>query len=221
MRYSRDNAGFDRIATLDIETTHYKPAQGETVSVGVGVHDRDTPASEASYKLFHRDEYGEATLIERAFQQLSAFEPDALVSYKGRDFDLDFLTERLSILNASAVQPEQDSPEPHIDLFEDRKAEADRRGDKWPNLEECLDAYGWTPATTTWDGGEVTNVRFGEELGPAYLQALEAGDDDRRDKLTNVIEHYLVTDLEANLAVYYGDIGESFEPTYLGTEEAF
>lgn len=51
MRFERDDPGFDRIVTMDIETTHYDPQQGEVVSVGVGEHRVGEPASEASYHL--------------------------------------------------------------------------------------------------------------------------------------------------------------------------
>jgi len=36
-----------------------------------------------------------------------------------------------------------------------------------------------------------------------------------------VIDHYLTTDLEANLALYYGDIGATFEPARLGERKEF
>jgi len=71
MQYDRDDDGHDRLATLDIETTHYDPTEGETVSVGLAVHDRDMPASEISYELFHRDSADdEADTIERALARL-------------------------------------------------------------------------------------------------------------------------------------------------------
>ncbi|MDS0300917.1 hypothetical protein NDI76_19400 [Halogeometricum sp. S1BR25-6] len=67
----------------------------------------------------------------------------------------------------------------------------------------------------------MTGRRFGDELGPTYLEAVEARDDDRCATLVEVIEHYLVTDLEANLALYYGDIGEEFESVHLGSTVEF
>ncbi|MWG33124.1 ribonuclease H-like domain-containing protein [Halomarina oriensis] len=218
MRYSRDDAEFERVATIDIETTHYKPKVGETVSIGIGVHERGTPADEAEYTMVHRDGGGEAALIRTGLAHLNESGADALVSYNGQGFDLDFLYDRSMILEESVGGPEI---APHIDLFEDRKPEADRMGKKWPKLEECLEAYGWTPATTHWGGSELTNIRFGEELGPAYLTALSDTDDERYDQLTEVIEHYLLTDLEANIAVYHGDIGVPFEPVHVGTSATF
>ena len=74
---------------------------------------------------------------------------------------------------------------------------------------------------TEWNGRPVTNKRFGEELGPAYLEAVSTGDDEQATTLRTVIDHYLVTDCEANLAIYYADIGDTFEPQYLGTHRSF
>lgn len=221
MRYSRDDAGFNQVATLDIETTHYNPTQGEIVSVGLGVHERGTPADSATYELLHRDGDDEADLITRAFTHLDELDADGLVSYKGRTFDLDFLLKRLEIQGASAERPKLATPDTHVDLFEDRAAEADRQRNQYPSLEECLDSYNIDPAETVWGGSELTNTRFGEELGPTYLAALDDGDDDRCANLVDVIKHYLVTDLEANIALYYSDIGETFEPVHLGSKKTF
>lgn len=221
MRYSRDDIGAERVATIDIETTHYKPAQGETVSIGVGVHDRGTPADEATYEMIHRNGQSETALMRDAIGTLNEYDADVLVSYKGRGFDLQFLQGRAKLLDESFQSPALDTRETHVDLFADRKTRADQRGDKWPSLEECLGTYYGTKPTTNWGGTPLTNVRFGEELGPAYLLALSDGDNGRVDELTDVIEHYLVTDLEANIAIYYGDIGEEFEPCLINTEETF
>ncbi|WP_224333510.1 ribonuclease H-like domain-containing protein [Haloprofundus halobius] len=217
MEYSREDDGFERVATIDIETTHYDPEQGETVSIGIGVHDRESAGSEATYEMYHRDGETEGEMIKRAFRRLDEFGADGLVSYNGRGFDIDFLVERLSITGEDYHETSLHTEDTHIDLFEDRKTEASRRNQKWPSLEECVESYGWKPASTVWQGSEVTSKRFGRELGPAYLKAVDEGDDDRRATLTDVIEHYLVTDLEANFAVYYADIGEEFEPVHMGT----
>lgn len=221
MRFSRDDHGFDRVATLDIETTHYDPTEGETVSIGIGVHDRGTPAEEATYRMLHRNGNGEEELISQAEAFLNDSGADGLVSFKGRDFDLDFLNVRSYALGQGEISVNLSGEDTHVDLFEGRKEEAERRNDKWPNLEECIEAYDWTPAKTIWGNSLLTNTRFGEDLGPTYLEALDVGDDEQRQALLDVIEHYLVTDLEANFAVYYGDIGEEFEPQHLGTEKTF
>lgn len=63
-------------------------------------------------------------------------------------------------------------------------------------------------------------MRFGEELGPAYLGALQEGSQEI-DALESVVDHYLTTDLEANLCLYYADIGEVFEPLHVGFERTF
>ncbi|AEH39500.1 ribonuclease H-like domain-containing protein [Halopiger xanaduensis] len=219
MQYDRDDPGYDTLATFDIETTHYKPAEGETVSVGVAVHDRTT--DELTYEPFHRDGADdEAETIADALEFVEDCGADALVSYNGIDFDLDFLSDRLYRLGADNVVAAADL-DPHIDVFADRKAVCDRTGKKWPKLEECLASYGFDEPVTEWGGQPVTNTRFGEELGPAYLAALADGDRDRAETLREVIDHYLVTDLEANLAIYHGDAGLEFEPEYLGTRASF
>lgn len=221
MQYDRDDPGFDRVATLDIETTHWKAAEGETVSVGIGVHDRDAPADDITYETFHRaGSDDEAELIERALAYTDDCGAEALVSFNGQDFDLEFLSDRLYRLGADNVVDETDLLETHVDLFADRKAVCDRTGKKWPKLEECLVSYGFPEPETVWGGQPVTNTRFGEELGPTYLEAVANGDD-RADDLVDVIDHYLTTDLEANLAIYYADIGAAFEPARLGSAAEF
>ena len=67
----------------------------------------------------------------------------------------------------------------------------------------------------------MTNERFGEELGPALLAATREGGADRLDALRDVLAHYLITDLEANFAIYYADRGVSFAPAYLGHEGVY
>ena len=221
MRYERPDPGHERLATLDIETTGFDPADGEVVSVGVGVHDRGRPAGAATYETFHRSGAGEATLIGRALDALAACEADGLVSYNGRAFDLAFLRGRLERLGASLEPPAVATDgERHVDLFVDRKRRADREGEKWPSLEECLRAYDYPRPVTELDGEAITNGRFGEEVGPEYLATL-AEDSPRTATLEAAIDHYLRTDLEANLALYYADIGEAFEPELLGTARAF
>ena len=221
MQYTRPDPGFDRVATLDIETTHYKPTAGELVSIGIGVHDRGDDGSNATYETFHRDGQGEARLVERTFEQLSASDVDGLVTYNGRDFDLTFITGRLNALEHRLTLPDLlTSKDQHIDLFEDRKQAADRRNRKWPSLEGCLAAYELPEPKTVLNGDPVTNTRFGEELGPAYLDALRHTNSSV-DALTDVIDHYLITDLEANLAIYYADIGVEFPFRYLDRRGEF
>ncbi len=222
MRYQRTDGGHERIATIDIETTHYDPTEGETVSIGLGVHDRSTPMGEASYELFHREsEADEAEIITAAIERLDEFDADLLVSYKGSGFDLEFLSDRLSILGAEAVAPSIGTGSTHLDLFIDRRSKANRINKKWPGLEECLASYGLPEPETIWNGQPIDNVRFGEELGPFYLDTLAAQNDDLCDQTLEIIEHYLLTDLEANFAVYYSDIGAEFNPELIGARREF
>jgi hypothetical protein len=221
MRYARDDSGDDRIATFDIETTATDPADGELVSVGVGVHDCADPLTEATYETFHRAD-GEASLVDRAMTRLAAADADALVTYNGIGFDLPFVEGRLDRLGADVDLPAIASPPSHLDLFLDRKRRADEAGEKWPTLEACLESYGHAPPKTVWRGAPLTNGRFGEELGPAYLRTLGTETGARfRASLAEVVDHYLIGDLEATLALYYADLGETVEGAYLGTERRF
>ena len=222
MRYPRADPGHDRVATLDIETTAVDPEAGELVSIGVGVHDRADPLTAATYETFHRRGDDEAALVDRAMDRLVAADADALVTYNGIEFDLSFVEGRLDRLDAGVDLPGIVDPPSHLDLFLDRKRRADEEGSPWPKLEACLDAYGHAPAVTYWRGEPLTNARFGEELGPAYLRTLGTETGARfRAGLAAVVDHYLIGDLEATLALYYADLGESVEGAYLGTERQF
>ncbi|MEF8855903.1 MAG: ribonuclease H-like domain-containing protein [Haloplanus sp.] len=236
MRYPRDDPGHERLATVDIETTATDPAAGELVSVGIGVHDRAEPLTEATYETFHRrgdDENGrsagrrptvddEVAFVERAMAHLADADADRLVTYNGVGFDIPVVADRLDRLGASADLPAITDPPAHLDLFLDRKRRADEEGTSWPRLEACLEAYGHAPATTVWRGDPLTNARFGEELGPAYLRTLGTETGARfREQLIEVIDHYLIGDLEATLALFYADIGDAVEGRYLGTEARF
>jgi hypothetical protein len=222
MRYPRDDPGDDRVATLDIETTATDPAEGELVAVGVGVHDRDEPLSAAGYEAFRRRGDDEIALIERAMIHLADADADGVVTYNGIGFDLPFVEGRLDRLGATVDLPGIVDPPAHLDLFPDRKRRAEREDTRYPSLESCLRAYGYAPPATTWRGAPLTNVRFGETLGPAYLRTLETETGTRfRASLVEVIDHYLLGDLEATLALYYADLGASVDGRYLGTEAAF
>ncbi len=213
--------GFDCVATLDIETTHYKPRQGEVVSVGVGIHDRGHRADAARYELFHRENSSvdnELDVIRRAVSYLDTCNADGLVTYNGTDFDLPFLRDRMYINGGEKPVIPLDDTDTHVDLIEPRKLRCRRNNEDWPSLEDCLASYGLPVPTTTWRGTELDNTRFGEELGPAYLTALDNGG---VGELSPVIDHYLRTDLGANLAVYYADIGVEFEPELLNSPGAF
>jgi hypothetical protein len=223
MRYPRDDPGHERLATVDIETTATDPADGELVSIGIGVHDRADPLTEASYETFHRDD-DEVHLVDRAMARLEDADADRLVTYNGVGFDVPFVADRLDRRGASADVdlPAITEPPAHLDLFLDRKRRADEEGVPWPRLEACLEAYDHAPPTTVWRGDPLTNARFGEELGPAYLRTLGTETGARfREQLVEVIDHYLIGDLEATLALFYADVGEAIEGRYLGTERRF
>ncbi|ELZ96571.1 ribonuclease H-like domain-containing protein [Haloferax sulfurifontis] len=217
MRFQRDDHGFGTVATLDIETTHYDAERGEVVSVGIGHHELGAPAGEAEYELFHRDVDGEPALITRSMDYLNGLDADGLVTYNGRGFDVEFLVDRMYRLGEDNPRPELDGDDTHIDIFADRKQRADQRGEKWPALEECLESYDLPVPKTLWNGRTVTNKLFGREVGPVFLDAV-ASDSDDVAAFHDLIDHYLRTDLEANLALYYADIGRDFEPVHLGTE---
>lgn len=221
MRYERTDPGHRRLATIDIETTGFDPADGEVVSVGVGVHDRGTPAAAATYETFHRTGDGEAALIERALARLDEVDADGLVSYNGRAFDLAFLRDRLEHLGRPLEPPSVATDgDRHVDLFADRRRRADREGVEWPSLEECLRAYGFPCPVTELDGEAITNTRFGAEVGPAFLRTRGEASP-RAEALEAAVDHYLRTDLEANLALFHADVGDPFEPALLGTTRAF
>jgi hypothetical protein len=211
MRYERDDDGARRVATLDIETTGKRPEDGEVVAIGLGVHERGTPGEEVTYDLLRREGDDEIDLVRTAMDRLASYDADRLVTYYGSGFDFPFLRGRLAA--AGVDDHHAAEPDTHLDLCTTRPGYA--------SLEECVDAYGGTPAETRWRGGPLDSARFGEELGPAYLRALAQGDDAALAELRPVLDHYLRTDLEANLLVYYGDIGVPFEPALAGTHETF
>ncbi|WP_251330052.1 ribonuclease H-like domain-containing protein [Haloplanus pelagicus] len=222
MRFPREAPDVERVATVDIETTATNPRDGELVSVGVGVHARTDSLTQATYETFHRDGEGEVSLVRAAMDRLEGSDADALITYNGAEFDLPFVEGRLAAHDATLDRPSITDSETHVDLFLDRRERAEETDEPWPGLEACLEAYGYTPATTVWRGESVTNERFGEELGAAYLRTLGTETGARfRATLADVVDHYLRTDLEATLALFYADLGESVDAAYLGTERRF
>ncbi|QZY01189.1 ribonuclease H-like domain-containing protein [Halobaculum rubrum] len=209
MQIDRDDPGHDRVATLDIETTSLEPDDGETVSVGIGIHDRDEPVDEASVEMFHRNSGDdEADVIQSAYRYLEQLDADFLVTYNGKWFDLDYLTDRLEILGVEAQRPSLFSPELHVDLMQDDRVDLARsQGKSFPSLESSLEAYGEDPPQVMWKGEPLDNTRFGEELGPTYLQAARFGETGVKADLLRTIEEYLEGDLYANFRLFYYDIG--------------
>lgn len=218
MQYDAPSDDHERLVTFDIETTHYEPAEGETVAIGVGEHTLGTPGVTATYDVLARDDFEtEGELIRRGIERIDAADADALVSYNGIDFDWDFLAERAERVGVAIEPPVLHAAGSHVDLFADRAALVEYRYDR-PSLEACLDSYDYPVPSTIWNGEAVTNKRFGQELGPALLAAMHDGDADQLDALRDVLAHYLITDLEANFAIYYADRGVAFSPAYLGHE---
>lgn len=223
MRLDKEFDDHDRIVTFDIETTHWKPDKGETVAIGVGHHEPETPGSDARYETFARSTRGisdEQDLVTTAFSYIDELDGDALVSYNGIDFDMDFLAKRCAHFDPAPSPPALQTSGQHIDLFADRKA-ACGPGEKWPSLEECLSSYGYSVPKTVWNGTPLDNSRFGDEFGPAFLDVAATGDTQAVDAYREVLDHYLKTDLEANIALYYADQGVSFDPVMLDVPREF
>lgn len=210
MQIDRPDPGHQRIATFDIETTHYKASKGEVVSVGAGVHERGTPLSDTDTRQFHRlPDRDEQDVIKQAYGWIDNQSPDFLVSFNGRSFDTNFTDSRLTRLGADVVRPAIDTEKRHLDLLhDDRKQAADDAGEDWPNLESVVASYTEEPAKVYWHGEELDNTRFGEELGPAYLEAVAEEDTALMADLGRTIDTYLRGDLLANLQIYYHDIGD-------------
>ena len=97
MEHDLPDPGFDRVATLDIETTHYDPAKGEVVSIGIGVHNVGQDADSIEYDLYHRRDSSvddEIEIIKQSFGALNMSGTDGLVSYNGKDFDFKLYSNR-------------------------------------------------------------------------------------------------------------------------------
>jgi len=193
-----------RYATLDIETSSIDPANGQTVAIGIGL--KDTISGEQTVDVLNLSGAmgDEETLISRAFERINQFEPSALVTYNGKGFDLSYLAQRIDILQPSQ-RTELDCETNHVDLFIPRKQLADQHGAKWPSLEEVLKGHGLAVQPTMWRGEELTNRRFGEELAPEYVDAINEGQMTTVDDLETVIHEYVVGDVEANFVLYETD----------------
>ena len=193
-----------RYASLDIETTGIDPSNSQTVAIGIGL--KDTVSGEQTVDVLNLSGAmgDEETLINRAFERINQFEPSALVTYNGKGFDLSYLAQRMDILQPNQ-RTELDCENNHIDLFIPRKQLADQHGAKWPSLEEVLKGHGLAAQPTMWRGKELTNRRFGEELAPEYVDALNEGQMTTVDDLETVIHEYVVGDVEANFVLYETD----------------
>ncbi len=200
---------FSAYGALDIETDGLDGATDRLVAIGVGYHDgAGDPEVEVHTLSAARGD--EAALVETAFAWLDRRAPEGLVTYNGTEFDLPFLRARLGALGVEALPGLSGR---HVDLFTERKRLAAVDGEKWPRLEECLEAYGLPVVETDWEGEPLTNVRFGEELAPRYLRALSGLEFDRVRALEAVIREYASADVEATVALYEADAGRSWVAT--------
>jgi DNA polymerase elongation subunit (family B) len=155
----------------------------------------------------------ERTLIKNAYSWLNERTPDGLATYKGASFDFTFLNDRMEALEIGE-RPSIRCAEKHVDLYPARKRIADQSGRKWPSLEESLDAYDLPIYSTQWEGAELTNNRFGEDLAPRYLTALAREDDSTLNELESTVIEYTASDVEANIALYEADAGRTYIPKY-------
>ncbi|MFC6975108.1 ribonuclease H-like domain-containing protein [Halomicroarcula sp. GCM10025709] len=195
-----------RYASIDIETDGIDPSESQTVAIGIGLYDELNEEQSIDVLTYGGALGCERTLIRRAFERINEFEPSALVTFNGMDFDLDYLQGRITRLPFDG-EPELSCTNHHIDLFRPRKRRASEVGEKWPSLEETLEAHGIVVEPTEWQGEELTNTIFGESLAPTYLQAVESGSQDRVQEMDRVIHKYTATDVAANISLYEADAG--------------
>lgn len=195
-----------RYGTIDIETDGVDPTSSQTVAIGIGL--KDTVADEQMIDVLTLGGAlgDEGTMIRRAFERINEFEPDALVTFNGKSFDLDYLSERIESFQFRQ-KPDLNCAKNHVDLFVPRKKSADEAGVKWPSLEEVLDTHGLTVQPTMWEGEELSNSIFGERLASKYIDAVSEDRKGEIDELENVIHQYVVGDIESNIALYEIDAG--------------
>lgn len=198
----------DTYAALDIETDGLDGTDNHLVAIGVGFQPVDG-GPEVDVHTLSDTRGDERALIEVAVEWLDRRQPEVLATYNGTTFDLPFLEAKAAALGDEASF---DLPGRHIDLFVDRKARADRAGEKWPSLEEALADYRLRPAKTLWYGEVLTNTRFAEELAPRYLHALDTMEFGLVHVLDHVIRDYTSADIHATMALYEADVSRSDSP---------
>ena len=83
-----------------------------------------------SYQTFHRGGDDEVAMIARTHLAIDNADADACVTYHGKNFGLEFLSERLSRLGVDNYLSELDVLETLVDLRAARKAVYERPGEK-------------------------------------------------------------------------------------------
>ncbi len=201
---------FDRIGVLDIETNGLNPHTNTLVAIGTGYYDTTTTNFEwAVHTLATTSD--EPTLIHDAFDWLATYQIEGMVTYNGSNFDLPFITHRL---NAHGIRDGPDLTAHHVDLYQPRKQAADLADEKWPALEECLTAYDIPRHEITYKDEPLDNTRFGRELAPAYLTAIQERDTHTIQTLEPIITSYAGSDIEATIALYEADANRTYTPSY-------
>lgn len=208
-----DSDRYDSVGTLDIETTGTDAGSSELVAIGVGYYEPGMEYADTEVHTRQNVDGGEFDLIRTAYLWLNHRGPDCLTTYGGEFFDTTYLDGRLDRL-PHTQRPKLGCRETHVDLFPPRQDVADDRNESWPSLEESLDAYDIPALETTWRDQMLDNTRFGEELAPRYLDALESGDTDTLADLEMTVYSYTVSDIEANIALYEADAGRNYTPRY-------
>ncbi len=203
---------YSNVGTLDIETSGFDGRTEDLIAIGVGYYEADGDTAEV--EVHTQQDYGgdEAELIRSAYDWLNNRDLDVLATFGGAGFDFDFLVDKCDALRI-ADRPDLLSWPSHVDLLAERK-QALGAHREWPSLEDSLDAYGIEEYETAWQGAKLTNTRFGEELAPKYVSALQSGDTDTLDALDAVVREYTETDIEANIALYEADVGREYTPSY-------
>lgn len=204
---------YNSISTLDIETNGFDGSTNELVAIGVGYYEtgQETPEIEVFTRAAAPG--GEKTLIQTAYDWVNERNPDGLATYNGTSFDFTFLTDRMEALGFHH-KPTLSCSDAHVDLYPARKHIADKKGKKWPSLEESLAAYELPSYSTQWEGEELTNKRFGEDLAPRYLEALTQEDSVVLSELEPTVIEYTASDIEATIALYEADAGRTYMPQF-------
>jgi len=203
---------YETVATLDIETSGFDGATGDLIAIGVGYYDTTTDTLARTVHTQCDTDGDEGELIREAYNWLNDRDPDCLTTFNGAGFDFEFLVDKRDALPI-ADRPDILGWPDHVDLLAERK-QAMPSHQRWPSLEDCLDAYEIPTSETAWNGGKLTNTRFGEELAPKYVTALRNDDRDALYKLEGVTRRYTEADIEATLALYEHDAGREYTPTY-------